>query len=230
MTRVRKLAVGISKWVCRNASAGTKHWGAASERELDYIDNDWEALRWAVGSTTVLLAGRRSASPITSLEQVPLLAKCVARQVRMRTAFCFVVVFLHVTCWSFLIHTVDSRTLRAGIGLLTVSLTIIVIQAYLRRWRGLPNSGDASSLRTELVRQREFHSGGWLAMRLYSAMPSFLLLSCGIWSSEPSLSNALVALACACFFAFALTWGTKLQLRTADAFQRQIDALDSLQQ
>jgi hypothetical protein len=228
MTRVRKLAVWVSKWVCRNAPAGAREWGSASERELEHIESDWEALRWAIGSTTLLLAGKRSAAGVTSLAQVPLLARCVARQVRMRTLLCFAIVFAHVTCWTFLFQAVDSRTLKAAICLMTVCLTIIVIQAYLRRWRGSPDPADARSLRIELARQREFHAGGWLALRLYSAMPSFLMLSIAVWSSEKSLSNAFVALGCASFFACALTWGTKLQLRTAAAFQRQIDALDAL--
>ncbi len=234
MTRVRKLAIRIADMVCRNAPAAAQDWGAASERELEHIESDWEALRWAIGSTTVLLAGRKPGPAITSLAQVPRLANCVGRQVKMRTALCFGIVFVHVICWSFLIGAVDSNTMRAGIGLLTVSLTIIMVQAYLRRWRALPRGADASEqavmLRTELVRQREFHSGGWLAARVYSAMPSFLLLSIGVWSSEKSLGNAFAALGCAAFFAAGLTFGTKLQLRTAEAFQRQIDALDSLQQ
>lgn len=40
------------------ASPGCKDWAAAQARELTFIPNDWTALRWAIGSTRVLLDRR----------------------------------------------------------------------------------------------------------------------------------------------------------------------------
>jgi hypothetical protein len=232
MTRVRKLAVAISKWVCRNAPAGAKDWGAASERELEHIQSDWEALRWAIGSTTVLLAGSRVAPPITSVGQVPGLASCAARQVRRRTIGALAIVLLESFWWVEWFKGMQGAVLKAGCCLIVVAMALFAVQAYLRRWRGMPGGSEGAAmvapLRAELVRQREFHSGAWLASRVYALMPGFLLICCGVWTSEPTVWNAVLGFTLAAAFALAATVGTRLQLRTADAFQRQIDALDTL--
>jgi hypothetical protein len=220
--------------VCRNAPAGAQDWGPASERELEHIKSDWEALRWAMGSTTVLFAGSRYASPITSVQQVPGMARCMARLVWRRTALCAGIVLLQVSWWMYCFATMHGWTLKAGCCLLVVSMGVFAVQAYLRRWRGMPRDESSAAmvalLRAELARQREFHSGGWLAARLYSLMPGFLLVCCGIWATQQTVENAAFAFGLAVAFAIAATIGTKVQLRTAEAFQRQIDALDSLQQ
>jgi hypothetical protein len=61
MTPVRKLALSISSRVVRWASRGCKEWAEAQARELAFIPSDRAALRWALGSTRVLL-DRRAAS------------------------------------------------------------------------------------------------------------------------------------------------------------------------
>ncbi len=232
MTRVRKLAEGISKWVCRNAPPVAKDWGAASERELGHIENDWEALRWAAGSTTMLLAGRRFAPPIASVEQVPALAKCMERLVWRRTVLCTTVVALQVYGWTHFFTSMHGWVQQAGCCLILAAMAIFAVQGYLRRWRGMPRGAAGAQLiaplREELVRQREFHSGGWLAARLYSLMPGFLLICCGAWNNERTIENAGIAFGLAALFAVAATVGTMRQLRTAEGFQRQIDALDAL--
>ncbi len=233
MTQVRKLAVGMAKWVCRHAPAGAREWGAASEAELEHIASDWEALRWALGSTTVLLAGRNRVGPVTSVEQVPALARCMARVVRRRTVLCAVVVVFWAYCCVSFLPRMEGAVLRAGATLVVVAMGGMAVQAYLRRWRGLPKGADnralIAPLRAELVRQREFHSGGWLAARVYALMPGCLLMCCGIWSMEKTLANAEAAFGLAIVFAVLATIGTRIQLRTADGFQRRIDALDALE-
>ena len=58
MTLVRKLALSISSRVVRWASPGCKEWAEAQSHELAFIPSDWAALRWALGSTRVLLDRR----------------------------------------------------------------------------------------------------------------------------------------------------------------------------
>jgi hypothetical protein len=232
MTRARKLAIAISNWVCRNAPAGAKDWGAASARELEHIASDWEALRWAVGSMSVLWWGRNvSAPPITSVEQVPILARCLARVVWRRTVLCAaIVVFQAYWCTYYLANM--HGLVRLGSILVVVAGGLIAVQAYLRRWRGMPvhadNAAMVAPLRAELVRQRQFHSGGWLAARLYALMPGMLLLCCGLWANDQTAANAWAALGAGACFAALATIGTKIQLRTAEGFQRRIDSLDAL--
>ncbi len=232
MRRVRKLAIGISQWVSRNAPAGARDWGAASEGELEHIESDWEALRWAIGSTTMLFAGRNTVAPLTSVDQVPALARCMARVVRRRTVLCAALVaFEAYWCLYYLPH-LQGTVLRAGAALIVVAMGVMAVQAYLRRWRSLPKGAEnkalVAPLRAELVRQREFHSGGWLAARLYALMPGMLLMCCGIWSADQTAAGAAIALGLAAGFAVLATIGTRIQLRTAAGFQRRIDALDTL--
>ena len=69
MTLVRKLAVSISSRVVRWASPGCKEWAEAQARELAFIPSDWAALRWALGSTRVLLD--RQPAPAGSRSELP---------------------------------------------------------------------------------------------------------------------------------------------------------------
>ena len=69
MTLVRRAALEISSRVVRWASPGCKEWAEGLEREAEVIESDWAALRWALGSTRVLLDRRRA--PLTSLDEIP---------------------------------------------------------------------------------------------------------------------------------------------------------------
>jgi hypothetical protein len=69
MTRVRKLALEISSWVTWLAAPGCKEWAEGLEHEVAFIESDWSALRWAIGSTRIVFV--RRGSPIRSLEDVP---------------------------------------------------------------------------------------------------------------------------------------------------------------
>ena len=69
MTLIRRVALTISDEVVRWASPGCKEWAEGLEREAAVIESDWAALRWAIGSTRVLLD--RRPAPLTSLEEEP---------------------------------------------------------------------------------------------------------------------------------------------------------------
>jgi hypothetical protein len=61
VTALRSLAVRVSHLVVRHASAGSREWAEGLAREVQFIESDWRAIVWALGSTRVLLE-RRSAS------------------------------------------------------------------------------------------------------------------------------------------------------------------------
>ena len=65
-------------------------------------------------------------------------------------------------------------------------------------------------------------------MRAYALMPGLLLVCCGLWAHEKTVANAELALGSAVAMAVLATIGTKIQLRTAEGFQKQMDALDAL--
>jgi hypothetical protein len=58
VTLVRRAAVAVSGFVVRHAAAGSREWAEGLEREVEYIESDWRALVWALGSARVLLDRR----------------------------------------------------------------------------------------------------------------------------------------------------------------------------
>jgi|HubBroStandDraft_6_1064221.scaffolds.fasta_scaffold05523_6 hypothetical protein len=60
MTRIRSLALKLLTAVVRRTPSHSQEWAGAMLRELDFIESDWAALFWALGSTTAIFkhAGR----------------------------------------------------------------------------------------------------------------------------------------------------------------------------
>ncbi len=54
MTPLRRLASGLLHTALRHASVETEDWARAMLRELDFIESDWSALFWALGSVTAI--------------------------------------------------------------------------------------------------------------------------------------------------------------------------------
>ena len=54
MGAVRNLASQVLSTVLSHAPPEAREWAEAMLRELDYIDGDWAALFWALGSTTAI--------------------------------------------------------------------------------------------------------------------------------------------------------------------------------
>ncbi len=55
MSMVGRLASRLLRAVVRHAPAHSQDWANAMLRELDFLDSDWAALFWALGSTTAIL-------------------------------------------------------------------------------------------------------------------------------------------------------------------------------
>jgi hypothetical protein len=54
MSSIRRVARRVLHFVVRLAPPGARSWGEAMIGEIDHIDDDWAALRWALGSTIAL--------------------------------------------------------------------------------------------------------------------------------------------------------------------------------
>lgn len=54
MPVLRRLAVQWLEAVVRSAPPRCQEWASAMLRELDFIESDWAALRWALGSTAAI--------------------------------------------------------------------------------------------------------------------------------------------------------------------------------
>ncbi len=54
MSALREFAIRWLRAVVRRAPPGSRPWAGAMLRELDFIESDWAALRWALGSTAAI--------------------------------------------------------------------------------------------------------------------------------------------------------------------------------
>jgi hypothetical protein len=83
MTLARRAALNIMSWVVWLASPGCREWAEGLEREVAFIEGDWRALGWVIGSARVLLDRREA--PIVSLEQASAVAKSYFESKTTRT-------------------------------------------------------------------------------------------------------------------------------------------------
>jgi hypothetical protein len=83
MTRLRKLAVKISDTVVCRSLPAYKDWAQATARELEFIESDWAALRWALGSWK--MAASCQNAPLASMSEVPRAARNFLRETRVST-------------------------------------------------------------------------------------------------------------------------------------------------
>jgi hypothetical protein len=96
MTFLRRKALEISRWVTWLAAPGCKEWAEGLEHEVEFIDNDWRALAWAIGSSRVLL-DRREAGSGHETQRPPLWWAwpiCIGAW-----AFSYSLSALRATCW-----------------------------------------------------------------------------------------------------------------------------------
>jgi cytochrome bd-type quinol oxidase subunit 2 len=54
MSATRRLASRLLRAVARHSSSDSQDWANAMLRELDFIESDWAALFWALGSTAAI--------------------------------------------------------------------------------------------------------------------------------------------------------------------------------
>src|ERR1700722_17118680 len=124
MTRLRKLAVKISDTVVPRCPPAYKDWALATSRELEFIESDWAALRWALGSWK--MAARCQCAPLTSVSEVPRAARNFLRETRV-SAVLTLFSLLVMSYWfsGIFRHTVGGRQTRLGWGLLLGVLVYI---------------------------------------------------------------------------------------------------------
>jgi len=82
MSLIRRVAKGISKFVVRRVSPGSKEWAEGLAREVDFVEGDWRALAWALGSVLVLFRYREA--PVRSLAELTAAAEKYAEAQRHR--------------------------------------------------------------------------------------------------------------------------------------------------
>jgi hypothetical protein len=226
---MRRLASAILRTALRYASPQAQEWGQAMLREMDFVEGDWAALRWSVGSAASLF--RRFDVPLSApggvLERAHVLGRTIDRRTIGGGLVC--VIMLAGFVWN-AIHHVNTLQLVAC-GLIIVASAYMLGQLYLRRQGTPPMNGTPRECmdyyREELVRQRDYHRGAWLWTRLVLLFPGcFLFFYATPLPPYPgALSIKYLVMASFVFMAIPSASGN---LKQAQNYQGQIDELDEL--
>ena len=237
MTLRRKLAIRISDTVVRRSLPSYKGWAEATRRELEFIEGDWAALGWALGSWK-MAATCRCAPPLTSWAEVPGAARTFVKTARASTIVTWPGLLWMCGWFSGVIrHTSPNPSLPLGWGFIAAVLVYIACQAIAYRGWNLPLEGDvtavASLYRAALERQRDFQAGAWYWLRAALMIAGPVL---GIYRAallKPSPVRAILLdgnfVACAIIAASLLLVWPKTRLSGWRRYQSSIDKLDALE-
>jgi len=223
MTIVRTAAQKISAKVVCYSSAGNKEWAEGLAREVDFIQSDWGALLWSMGSLRVLLD--RRPAPIRTYDDLwPLVQKFVKASRQTWTWVIFVATQLIQAHSQF--SESNSTAKRAGAAMIAVAWTtsgIYMTIVWLTERKRFANK-DLPELigcyRDYLEKQvKLFRSSRW-----WITIYMLLLLYPGIMLSSPDFrSGGYLTFLILCFFAI-LTF----PLYSRRNARRRLQELDAL--
>jgi len=225
MTFIRRVAITISSVVVRYASPGCKEWAEGLAREIEFVEGDWSALGWALGSARVLLDYREA--PIGSLADLSAAAQRLADSKR-KGNWTWIILFGEVLIYGDRFFHATSWPEHAGCGLAMLSLLFLGTGVLIewRRRRTVPPSDDVIALirfyKAELERVRDLprSAKGWIAAFSFTTLCVGLMLAeRGGMRAHPGWDVSL-----------GLLWvGTVLLvLQTQRINRRRLERLDAL--
>jgi hypothetical protein len=149
MSLLRGVAEGVSRFVVRHASPGSKEWAEGLAREADFVENDWKALAWSLGSMRVLLSYREV--QLRSLDDLSTEAEKYAERMRHRfssTGGIWICNLLQTFCWSIDLAIAKRLQDRVGYSLLVFGFVMMTIHALILRRRAydVPDRDDSVGL------------------------------------------------------------------------------------
>jgi hypothetical protein len=229
MTRLRKLATKISCLVVRTASPAAKDWAKASAREMEFIESDWAALRWALGSAKVLLR-RCELAPLATLSDVPMAMQRLAQKTAKRARLGCIMMISEALFFAHSLWHIHNPVRRTGIYLVIAAMAYMAAQVLARRGRRVPEQADLPAqivhYRGELEREQRFHSGMWLWSRmvlLFGALA--VLMVAGAIAPPTSVRRAGVN---AAILAVLAVLGFVANTRQTAMLRRRVEELDTL--
>jgi hypothetical protein len=235
MTRLRKLAVKISDTVVRRCPPACKDWAQATARELEFVESDWAALRWALGSWK-MAASCQNALP-ASMSEVPRAARNFLRETRVSTVLTWFSL-LGTSYWFsfFVAHIARQASLRLGWWLIIAAMAYIVCDVIVSPGRRFPRGGGlpevAAAYRSALVHQRDLLSGVWCWSRMAIIMPGCVMSAYRLWLMKPSAAREIMLkgdlVACG-IMVLTLIVTRPMNRRIVARYQRTIDQLDALE-
>jgi hypothetical protein len=235
MTRLRKLAVKISNTVVRRSPPAYKDWARATAREIEFIESDWAALRWALGSWK--MAASCQSAPLTSMSEVPRAARSFLLRVRVSTVITWMSLLWMCYWFSGIFpHTTANPSRPLGLSFIVAVLVYMACQAIAYRGWRLPRGVElpviASLYRSALERQRDFQAGVWFWSRAALLMAGPLLCIYRTWLLKHSAGREIILganlAACGIIAVSLLIVWPKTGLSPWRKYQRRIDELDAL--
>ena len=141
MTILRRLALRTAMFLESHASPGWKEWAGGIRRETDFIESDWQALKWASNGLWTLLSYRPA--PIRSIEELAIISQKFADKQRFRLNDVWPSRNMGWLIWAVQILNVGLSTLTSRPQtwtLLSVSMKLIGMSIFLVH--GLVTSGE----------------------------------------------------------------------------------------
>jgi hypothetical protein len=235
MTRLRKLAVKISDTVICRSRPAYKDWARTTARELEFIQSDWGALRWALGSWK--MAASCQNAPLISMSEVPRAARNFLRGTRVSAVFTWLSL-LWMSYWfsGIFLHNVSGRQTGLGWGLILAVLVYIACEAITFRGGRFPRGVElpevADAYRSALLHQRDLLTGVWYWSRAILIVAGPLLGAYHAWPLKPgAVREALLSanLVAGGIIVLSLLVTRSVTGRVVARYQRTIAELDALE-
>jgi hypothetical protein len=197
---IRRLASVILAASVRWASPEVREWGKAMLREMDFVEGDWAALFWALGSATALF--RHLEAPMNNLSDAFSRTQALMKKIQRRTIGGYAVCFILTVAFGSFFFILPNTLQKVG-SVLTVSAALyMAYQLYAGRNGKQPTETRPSECtvfyRTELERQRDFHRGIWFWSRLVIMVPGYILFLIGSAMAYPAAARGFAMIG-ACF-------------------------------
>jgi hypothetical protein len=197
-------------------------------RELDFVESDWGALFWALGSATALF--KHLEPPMSNPSDIFSRTQVLMKEIRRRTIIGFAACFIVIVAFGSFIFIFPNTLQRVGSGLTVAAALYMAYQLYVGRNGKLPSESRSSArtdfYRAELERQRNFHRGFWLWSRLIIMVPGYLLFLIGFVIAHPDAARFMAAPG-GVFIVLCII-GVPANLKLSRKYQRRIDEVHAL--
>jgi len=226
---IRDIGIWILRAAVRRASPELQQWGNAMLHEMNAIENDWAAFRWALGGALSLF--QRFELPISDATEIPSRLDNLQKKMRRSLALGYFAC-LFVTVGFARFFAISSTSVeRLGCVLTIFGSAFLAFQL----WSNHVRRRDATSVRcakstidryeSVLRQMRDFHRGAWFWSRMILFVPGPILFFLGVHAVHPEISggfvNGFVLYLFICLLAFPLN------LRRSRKFEREIERLQA---